>query len=249
MPVLRRATDQDQAEWRPTAEGLWRWVIGTPELKLSEKFGNYQVRFPLTLTLNEQSRMLNEIGKPPDGVQQSYRTSYTVGLSLGYIKNGQYVSTKLIDFLAASLGSTNSRKFREWIGSGGGPPRPADLDDQQEELQAIVDWLSWWDNLEVYGTIRHQDSQDGTKTFANFAGPMAVGSLPGEKDEDYQAHGRGKLRAIIAASGETREDAHKEERAGATAVVATDDDPPAVRYTPDGRQVAMVAEDPNDLPF
>jgi hypothetical protein len=218
MPLLRRANESSQSEWRSVPEGLWRWIIGKPERKLSEKYGNYQVRFPLTLTLNEQARLANEYGKPDEGIQQSWRTSYTVGLSLGYVdRSGQYKTTKLVDFLAASLGSQQSKKFREWIAQGGGPPRPADLDDQQAEFEAIDEWLGWWDNLEVYGTVRHQDSADGTTTYANFAGPMAVGSLPGQKDDDYQAHGRGKLRAIIAASGETREENHREERiSGAT---------------------------------
>ena len=122
MSLLRRADEQTQSEWLPVAEGLWRWLVGVPELKLSEKFGNYQVRFPLQLKSEEQSRLLTEVGKPPEGMQQSWRTSYTVGLSLGYVRrDGQYKSTKLVDFLAACLGAGNTKKFREWIAQGGGP--------------------------------------------------------------------------------------------------------------------------------
>lgn len=245
MPnLLRRANESTQSDWRPVQEGLWRFVIGKPELKLSEKFGNYQVRFPLQLTLNEQTRLTNEHGAPDEGVQQSWRTSYTVGLSLGYVdKLGQYKTTKLVDFLAAGIGSGQSKKFREWIAQGGGPPRPADLGDQQAELSEIEEWLGWWENLEVYGTIRHQDSADGTTTYANFAGPMAVGSLPGQKDDDYQAHGRGKLRAIIAASGDTREELNRDERLAAAT-------PPAEQFTAEGNAVKRkVDDDLPELPF
>lgn len=199
MSILRRATDQQQSEWNPVPEGMFRWIVGIPEVKLSEKFGNYQVRFPLVLTEAERKRIEDELGKPPEGMQQSWRTSYTTGLSLGYIqRDGQFKSTRLIDFLSACLGSSNSKKFREWIASGGGPPRPDDKDDQQAELLAIAEWLKWWENLEVYGTISHAaDAVQSGVVWARFAGPLSVGSLPGQKDDEYQAHGRGKLRAII----------------------------------------------------
>jgi hypothetical protein len=241
MSLLRRATDQTQSEWLPVPEGLWRWLVGVPELKLSEKYGNYQVKFPLQLGLQEQKRLLEEIGKPPDGMQQSWRTGYTVGLSLGYVqRDGQYKSTKLVDFLAACLGSGNTKKFREWIAQGGGPPRPADLNSQQDELEAIHEWLKWWEGLEVYGTIAHRTGE-GDQVFANFAGPMPVGSLPGQKDNDYDALGRGKLRAIIAESGETRESNARGQR------VAVAERPPAQRYTSDGTPATNSELD--DLPF
>ena len=243
MSLLRRADEQTQSEWLPVAEGLWRWLIGVPKLKLSEKFGNYQVQFPLQLTSEEQSRLLAEVGKPPEGMQQSWRTSYTVGLSLGYVqRDGQYKSTKLVDFLAACLGAGNTKKFREWIAAGGGPPRPTDLNDQKAELDAIGEWLRWWENLEVYGTITHR-AGEGDQVFANFAGPMPVGSLPGQKDNDYDALGRGKLRAIIAESGETREERSREQRVAAAATA--NDRPPAQRYTSDGKP----AEELSELPF
>lgn len=242
MPLLKRADEQTQSDWRPVPEGLWRWVIGVPELKLSEKYGNYQARFPLTLNEQEKARLKREYPLDEqaerEGVQQSWRTSYTVGLSLGYVqRDGQYKSTKLIDFLAACLGHGNTRKFREWIAAGGGPPRPDDLDDQKAELEAIASWLGWWENLEVYGTISHREGD--TTTYANFAGPMPVGSLPGQKDADYEALGRGKLRAIIAESGETRESHAREHR-------------PAERFTADGvpvRGSRVQPEEDDELPF
>lgn len=229
MTLLRRATEQQQTDWIPVPEGLWRWLLGKPEVLVPDKFG-YRVRFPLTLTEAEKKRLEAEHPREDisdEGVQQSWRTSYTCGLSLGYIKrDGQYQSTKLIDMLAACLGSQNSRKFREWIAGGGGPPRPDDPDDQQMEIDEISDWLGWWDNLEVYGSIRHNTNEAG-QTFANFAGPMPVGSLPGQKDDEYQAHGRGKLRAIISESEAGQE---KPQPVAASTK-------PAVQYTADGDEI------------
>ena len=232
MSILRYATDQTQSDWIPVPEGLWRWVIGKPELKLSEKFGNYQVRFPLVLHPDEQKRLAAEYEKPAEGMQQSWRVSYTVGLSMGYVqKDGQYKSTKLIDFLSAVLGKEQIKKFRDWIAGGGGPPRPEDKNDQKAELEIIAEWLTWWENLEVYGTITHaDDSQQAGVVWARFAGPMAVGSLPGQKDPEYQAHGRAKLRAIIVQS-------HPE----------LAEDKPAQQFTAEGKQVAGDGSD--DLPF
>lgn len=247
MTLLRRATDQQQSEWRPVDEGLWRWIVGVPELKLSEKFGNYQVRFPLMLTQAEQQRLEQEHGKPDQGIQQSWRAAYFVGLSLGYVqRDGQYKSTKLIDFLAACLGNENTKRFRDWIAKGGGPPRPADKDDQQAELSCIESWLGWWENLEVYGSIRHEaDSQQSGVVWARFAGPMPVGSLPGQKDPDYQSLGRGKLRALIAESGDTAPDVAPEPIAAVAGPAG-----PAVQFTADGTQVAgPVADGSVELPF
>ena len=235
MSILNRANEQAETIWRPVPEGLWRWIVGRPELKPPDKFPNYQVRFLLTLTGPEQSRLIAENEAPPKDTQQSTRVSYTTGLSLGYMKAGQFQTTRLIDFLAACLGSTNTKKFREWIAAGGGPPRPADRNDQQAELKLIEEWLGWWDNLEVYGTITHAtDQANPDRVFARFAGPMAVGSLPGQKDDEYQAHGRGKLRAIIVAS----------EAEPPAEPVGTG---PAVRFTQDGKQVS--GDGSPELPF
>lgn len=239
MPLLRRASEQTQSEWRNIDEGLWRFRLGKPELKLNETYGKYQVRFPMTLTAEEQKRLLAEHEEDIriHGGQQSFRTMYTVGLSLGYMKDGRYESTKLIDFLAAVLGVGQTKKFREWIAQGGGPPRPTDLNDEKAELELIADWLGWWEDLEVYGTITHADTDKGV--FTRFAGPLAVGSLPGQKDPDYDAHGRGKLRAIIADSGETRESHARDNR--------EDNQPPVERYTANGEQVT--ADGSPELPF
>jgi hypothetical protein len=244
MSVLRRATDQQQSEWTPIPEGLWRFCLGQPELKQSEKYGGWQVRFPLVLVDTEQERLEAEYGTPDDGSQQSWRTSYYTPLKLGWLdKTGQYQSTKLIDFLAASLGHSNSRKFYDWIANGGGPPQPADKDDDKAEMALIAEWLKWWEDLEVYGTINHKPGSTGT-VWANFAQPIAVGSLPGQKDDEYQTHGRGKLRSIIAESHpelseHPAQPARQQQR---VAVV----DRPAERYTRAGKKVE---DDPDDLPF
>lgn len=244
MPVLRRATDQQQNEWLPMPTGVWRFhVTVPPEIKMNENFGKYQVKFSLALTPAEVTRLKAEVGDPPEGVQQSYRTNYTPNLSLGFMdKIGQFRSTKLVDFLATSLGQTNTKKFREWIAAGGGPPRPEDPNDDKAEIALITEWLRWWEGSEVYGTITHRTGKDGT-VWADFAGPIAVGALPGQKDDDYQTYGRGKLRAIIAES-------HPELEApvaSAASVVAVVDRPPAQRFTQDGAEVQ--GDGSAELPF
>jgi hypothetical protein len=199
MALLRRANDQQASEWNPIPTGVWRFEISpAPEVKFNERFNNHGARFPLLLVPSEQDRLRDEHGKPPEGTQQSTRVSYTTGLSLGYFqRDGQYKSTKLIDFLEACVGAANGKKFRAWIMDGGGPQKPNDPDDPDEELKLIAEWLGWFEGLEVLGSIRHEEGADGT-IWARFGGPMAVGSLPGQREDEYQAVGRGKLRSMIA---------------------------------------------------
>jgi len=239
-PLLRRASEQSQSDWREIPEGVYRFRLGVPTLKEDERFG-MRVVFPLQVSLADQSRILEDLGPTQLGQQQSFRTTYRVGLSLGYIgkKDNQYHSTKLVDMLAAVLGSTNVKKFREWIAQGGGPPRPADLDDAKAELELIGEWLRWWEDLEVYGTVTHRDRADGG-VWTDFAGPIAVGAMPGQRDDEYQALGRGKLRALIAESGETRESRAREARANG-------ETPPAQRFTAEGEEVH--GDGSRELPF
>jgi hypothetical protein len=199
MSLLRRANDQGTSEWEPIPIGVWRFHISpAPEVKYNERFGNYGARFPLLLVPDEQQRLIEEHGRPPEGKQQSSRVSYTTGLSLGYVqRDGQYKSTKLIDFLEACLGSANAKRFRDWILAGGGPQKPADADNPEEELKLIEQWLGWFEGMEVYGSVRHEEDSAGV-IWARFGGPMAVGSLPGQREDEYQAVGRGKLRSMIA---------------------------------------------------
>lgn len=211
MSLLKRATESTASDWLSVPEGLWRWSVGKPELKMDEKWGKYKVHFPLVLTEGEQKRLTAEHGEPEEGQQQSWRCYHRVNFSLGFMRAGKYETTSCVDFLAACLGKGNSNEFRKWLEKGGGPPRPDDLDDDVAEIALAQEWLGWWEGLEVYGSIRHNTS--GGKTYANFTGPIAVGSLPGQTEADYIAHGRGKLKAIIAESGETREEhAHEAPR-------------------------------------
>ncbi len=256
MPLLKRATESTYSDttWIPVPEGLWRWIIGKPSLKLWETRGDYSVTLPLELTESERTRLKTEHGEPAEGEMQSYRARYEPGLSLGYFdkKAGAYKTTKLVDFLCFSLGASNAKALRKWFEQGGGPPRPDDLNDQQAELDAIAEWLGWFENMEIYGSIRHEDDKkDPTKKWARFGGPMPVGSLPGQKDDEYQAFGRGKLRAILAASGDTRESQAKEHAAnGVTTVdVADDDSKPAVQFTQDGHEVSSSGDGSAELPW
>jgi hypothetical protein len=200
MPLMRRANEVDTSEWRPIPLGVWRFRVNpAPEIKFYEQWNSHRARFPLLLTTDEQTRLFEEHGKPPEETQQSTRASYLSGLSLGYPDRatGQYKSTKLVDFLAACLGQQNQKRFYDWIANGGGPPKIPDPDDQQAELEAIGQWLGWFEDLEVLGSIRHEEDAKGT-IWARFGGPMAIGSLPGQKEDEYQAIGRGKLRSMIA---------------------------------------------------
>jgi hypothetical protein len=200
MPILRRANDEQASEFEPIPVGVWRFVLLKPELQYSERFGNWQAKFTLTLPDDEKERLFDDHGKPPEGIQQSTIVSYWTGLSLGYMgRDSVYKSTKLIDFLSACLGSSNQKRFRDWIINGGGPPRAEDPDDPEQELDQIREWLGWWENLEVYGSIRHdEDKNQKGVMWARFGGPMPVGSMPGEKNPDYQALALGKLRSMIA---------------------------------------------------
>lgn len=201
MPLLPRATDSQDTEWRNPAEGFWRFVIiAKPLLAEDQKYGGMKVRWSLELTPEEQQRMLDEVGEPPAGVHQSYRSSYRVGLSIRKRASGDW--SYLVDFLCAAMGVENGKKVRKWIEAGGGPRTPDDKDDQVAELALIQDWLDWWEGLEVFGTITHSKPDTQGRIWANFGGPLPIGSLPGQPEPDYQALCRGKFRAMREESGE-----------------------------------------------
>lgn len=196
MSIMRRATEQQATEWQPAPEGLWRWEVGKPEVSYHDGFGAWRVKFPLMLTEAERERLKAEHGDPEQGKQQSWRTSYTCGLSLGFFKNGQYQSTKLVDFLSACFGHQNSKRFRQWVMEGGGPP----IEEAGENDAAVIiaTWLGWVEGCELYGSVRHEpDKANPSILWARFGGPMAVGALPGQKDDAYQAQGLGKMRAMM----------------------------------------------------
>jgi hypothetical protein len=236
-------------KWNPIAEGLWRWEVGKPTVSISERFNNYQVKFPLSLIKSEQDRHIAENGAPPPGVQQSFRTSYTTGLSLGYFKNNQYQTTKMVDMLAACLGSSNTKRFRDWIVQGGGPPR-GEEEGVDAEIPRIEEWLGWFEGLELYGSIRHEpDSKNPDVIWARFGGPMPVGSLPGSKDDNYQAVARGKLRAMLA---ETKDEVPSKPMPQQEALPV--DEPPAQQFDAQGKPVKgdrykQIFGEEDDVPF
>lgn len=233
MSVLRRATESQSGdtEWLPLAEGFWRFEIGKPEFKYDQR-GKLRVHFPLVLTPTEQKRLTDQEGEPGEGQMQSWRASYRPGLSLGFFQSGVYQPTMLIDFLCAALGVENGKRFRKWIEEGGGPQRPADRNDDQAELDLILAWLGWWEGLEVFGTITHSEPDKQGRIWANFAGPMPIGSLPGQPEPDYQALCRGKFRAMREEAGE---DPPKPVKAAPVAVK--------------GRAVSVQDEDEDSIPF
>lgn len=206
MPIVKRVTESQWSEsdtttWRELGEGFWRFEIGKPDLKWNKK-GELKVRLPLILTPTEQTRQLEMLGEPEAGSQQSTRTWYRVNPKLGWFPKGggPFQGTFLTDFMCAALGTENGKKFRRWIEKGGGPPRPADKDDDKAELELFESWLGWFEGLEVYGTITH-GAGEGGKIWANFAGPMPIGSLPNQPEPEYQALARGKTRALIQEGG------------------------------------------------
>lgn len=204
MSLLRRATESqfgETTEWEPLAEGFRRFEIGHPELRYDTR-GKLRVQFPLVLTPEEQKRQDDDLGPVEQGKMRSWRTSYRPGLSLGWIQQGQYQTTMLIDFLCAALGVENGKRFRKWIEEGGGPRRPADKDDAEAEQELILSWLGWWEGLQVFGTITHSEPDKLGRIWANFAGPMPIGSLPGQPEPDYQSLCRGKFRAMREEAGE-----------------------------------------------
>ena len=209
MPILRSATESrfsdssDVTTWRTLDEGFWCFDIGKPTLIIDSR-GKRRVQFPLVLTEDEQKRQMEMVGDLPDGTMQSWRSSYRPGLTLGYHDDG-YKSTMLIDFLCAALGTENGKRFRKWIEAGGRPRRPDDPDDDVAELALIEEWLGWWEGLRVYGTITHSDPDKQGRIWANFAGPMPLGSLPNQPELDYQALCRGKFRAMREEIGEDPE--------------------------------------------
>lgn len=203
MSILRSATEtSQQGDWRPVAEGFRRFEIGKPTIQEDMKWGGLKLRIPLVLTPDEQKRQHKEIGDPEPGIQQSWQSSYRPALKLGWFdKTGAFQATMLIDFLCAALGVENGKKFRKWIERGGHGPRPEDKDDDLAERALLETWFGWFEGLEVYGTITHSMPDNQGRIWANFAGPIPIGSLPNQPEADYQALARGKLRALIEEAG------------------------------------------------
>jgi hypothetical protein len=199
MPVVRRATENNNTTWIPIPETpLARFVLVKPALRLSQTYGNWMVNFGLSLSPDWRARVLPTVRSLPENTQQSDRVFHSPGLSLGFMKDGVYQSTNLIDFMTACFGVKGGKKFRTWIESGGGPPRPLDRDDDKEEIRLIGDWLGWMEGLELYGSIRHEPDRMNPGTVrSRFGGEMPIGSLPNDPEPDYQTLAEGKLRSMM----------------------------------------------------
>jgi len=194
------------SDWVELAEGVYRWVIGKPEIKWFDGSEKPSIQFPLRLTDSETTRYKAEYGEAEAGKQQSYRPAFgghTVGMSLGwYDKAAAFQTTNLVDFLTACMGFKNQKAMRSWIEAGACP----DLDEAmsaEEQEAAIVGWLGYIENMEILGSIAHRPNKKTGESMARFGGPMGVGA-PGTiwgADPDYQSLGKGKLRAWQIATG------------------------------------------------
>lgn len=272
MPVVRRATENSNTTWLPVPETpLARFVLVKPALRFSEKFGNWMVNFGLSLHPDWKDRLLPKVTLP-EFTQQSDRVFYSPGLTMGWIKDGVYQSTNLVDFMTACFGTQGGKKFRKWIEQGGGPPRPLDRDDDKAEIQMIGDWLGWMEGLEVYGSIRHERDKANTGVmYPRFGGAMPIGSLPKEPEPDYQTLAEGKFRSMEletksadeeyeafknnGASGTTRLPPGGPRQRTAAPAVPSQETPPAEQFDTHGRPVGgnggagVDLSDDSDAPF
>jgi hypothetical protein len=211
--MARPANDNRATEWIELPEGIWRMSIGAPTIKEKvSKWGTYpELVFPLTLTEKEQERLVAQVGEPPEGKQQSYRAWIRgkEATACGYYKGGQYQQTDcgLAQLMCAAVGSGNSRKVREWMAAGGVPPLTPDQ-TQEAEWAELIAWYSWFENLEVYATIRHDPSTSNPgQVYSHVVAILPVGSLPGQPETTYQQMCAGKVRTMLGLAGVSPKDA------------------------------------------
>ena len=251
---------------------LARFVLVKPALRLSQTYGNWMVNFGLSLSPDWRARVLPTVRSLPENTQQSDRVFHSPGLSLGFMKDGVYQSTNLIDFMTACFGVKGGKKFRTWIESGGGPPRPLDRDDDVAEIKAIGDWLGWMEGLELYGSIRHEPDRMNPGTVrSRFGGEMPIGSLPNDPEPDYQTLAEGKLRSMMLetkAADEAYEKLKAEQQGRLSRIAAPArpkeeaktkatavEDQPKVQYDATGRPVGgeggngVSPDDDDEVPF
>jgi hypothetical protein len=202
--IMRRSTDSQGGEWQEMPEGLFRWIVGAPTVKKFAGNEKPSIQFPLSLTDPEKERLKAEYGEPPEGTLQSWRPAfggYLVGPSLGWIdKTGSYHTTKLVDLLCALFGNKNAARARKYFQEGGGPYLDA-AGSEEDQIAQLTSWLAWFEGLEVLGSIKHDNGTRGL--LARFGGPLPVGT-PGTSwgpDQNYQTHGRGKLRMVMLQDG------------------------------------------------
>ena len=205
--MAKPAQQNQQSEWLPMPEGMWRFVIGKPIIQERvSQWGTWpELTFPLTLTEAEQERLISLHGEPAQGQQQSYRLWIRgkEATACGYYKAGAYQQTDcgLAQLMCAAVGAANARRLREWMSAGGVPPlSPNQTED--EEWAELISWYSWFENLEVYATVRHDpDKKIPGKVWPRCAAILPVGSLPNQPETEYQQACAGKVRTMINLAG------------------------------------------------
>lgn len=190
MPFTKPATANSSTEWRNVPEGTWRFLVGKPVIGMHKsQFGDYMgLAFPLELMKAEQVRLFDAHGAPPEGQQQSYRIQVRGKLStaMGFYRSGKYETTKcgLAEMMCAAVGAGSSRALREWMSNGGVPFVSADA-SEDEEIQELVSFYSWFENLELYAKVRHEPDKTG-KIWTRIESFTALGEPPGPTEQAYQ---------------------------------------------------------------
>lgn len=204
MALTKPATQNTSSEWLPMAEGMWRFVVGAPQIReKASQWGDYiELTFPLTLTEKEQERLVAQVGEPAKDQQQSYRVWVRgkLATAMGYFKGGKYQTTDcgLAEMMCAAVGAKESKTLRAWMMSGGVPFVSPDA-TEEEEIAELTNFYQWFEGLELYATIRHDpDKNDKTKMWPRIQGLLPVGSLPGQPEEAYQRACVGKVRTITS---------------------------------------------------
>lgn len=204
MALTKPATQNTASEWLPMAEGMWRFTVGAPQIReKASQWGDYiELTFPLTLTESEQERLIQQVGEPGQGQQQSYRVWVRgkVVTAMGYFKGGKYQTTDcgLAELMCAAVGASGAKTLRQWMMDGGVPFVSPDA-TEAEEIEELISFYSWFENLELYATIRHDpDKNDKTKVWPRIQALLPIGSLPGQAEENYQRSCIGKVRSITS---------------------------------------------------
>lgn len=202
MAFTKPATQNSSTEWRNVPEGMWRFVVGKPVIGMHKsQYGDYMgLAFPLELTKTEQQRLFDIHGAPPEGQQQSYRVQVRgkLATAMGFYRSGRYETTKcgLAEMMCAAVGATNAKTLREWM-INGGVPFVTDGATEEEEIDELINFYSWFENLELYATLRHEPDKTG-KLWARIEAFTAVGALPGQPEQQYQQRCANKVLSITS---------------------------------------------------
>lgn len=202
MPLTKPATANSSTEWRNVPEGMWRFLIGKPVISMHKsQYGDYMgLAFPLELTKAEQQRLFDIHGAPPDGQQQSYRIQVRgkLATAMGFYRSGKYETTKcgLAEMMCSAVGTANARTLREWM-TNGGVPFVSDGATEEQEIDELINFYSWFENLELYATIRHEPDKVG-KMWPRIESFTSLGALPGQPEQQYQQACANKVLSITS---------------------------------------------------